>query len=144
MNILLVENQANIVAYWLAEFEQHDDFQVWASVSVVEARRVLQNEAIDVAIVDMGIPFDQDSEDPKKREDSPYNGLRLLKLVEMAGIKAFALTGTTDPKILRAISYPLIEKPVVSFEKEVLGPLRKLRDQMASSTAERSFPTTIK
>ena len=126
MNVLLVEDQKALLVFWQMEFGRHlGEFNLRTATTVAEAKEYVEVGEIDVAIVDMGIPFDCNSEDPRHWKENPQYGLWLLRHLSMdLGIPTIALTGSENPEILRKIECPLISKPVENFEKDVFPLLR--------------------
>lgn len=122
----MVEDQPVVLNFWQYEFSKHKgEFELLVATSAAAARKIVSEQEIDVAIVDMGIPIDPDSPDPKEREEHPRNGLLLLEeLKSRHQVKTFALSGTLNPSLQRHIDCPLITKPVKDFEEQVFTLLR--------------------
>lgn len=129
MKVLLVEDQKDVLESWQEEFLSFaSEFDLEVATCVVEALEIVERGEIRAAFVDIGLPWDVNSQDAEEKSAANDHGLELLSLLQDAyGIPVIALTGTNVPEVQNSIEPLLVAKPVRNFEEDIIPMLRELR-----------------
>jgi CheY-like chemotaxis protein len=123
--ILIIEDEASIVADWKVEFLERDKYELSTASNRIDAENLLTRHQFAMVFIDMGLPNEADGIADNK------NGLSLLKMAKKMRLPVCALTGTNNPDLAQEIGaarVPMIEKPIRDFEKEVIERIREVTE----------------
>jgi len=117
MNVLFADNDAFFLTT-RAEFLEKAGYQVWQAPSLAEAKRLLQEGHIHLAILDIRLENDDDEKD--------VSGLTLAKDPAYRSIPKIILTGFPSYEHVREALGPVLDglPPALDFVSKAEGPER--------------------